>query len=439
MMKQAVMQDASSFFLELSRLPPAPIVWTSATIDLVCDHLVGCTSWRSILLPSTWTTKGAWWSEEFRVGTPFESFPSMLTYEGYLQQTNQHVSLQSLKAYAFDTPSTSLADLSTPSAMVVLFILVFLLRRCKAVLLPFFSSIGRRAGRHTHGVEWELRNEVRIFKFGEYVFRLFFHATISVVGIWYFWDKDWWKQGGTKALFQNFPFHSVEPGMTWYYLIQSAYNLEALVNIVELSFVVQLQAMWNLKGKLQSPIIIDWSPNVRGDFREMFVHHIITNLLVIGSSCFRFTRIGSMVFLVHDISDVPVDLSKLANFLKWKAATAVCFASMVAAWAMTRLGVLPFIIYRSVLTESWMVCNTGVVAPIYYIQYRPFFYVLIGLLILLHLAWFTMMLRMGYLLVRKGETHDLSEHKKGEVDGHVVPAATTAAAATITTPNKKSQ
>jgi hypothetical protein len=168
------------------------------------------------------------------------------------------------------------------------------------------------------------------------------------------------------------------------------------------------------KWSFQSPVRIEWSDTVRGDFREMFIHHVVTNLLVIGSSFCRFTRVGSMVFLVHDISDIPVDLSKLANFLKWKATTAVCFATMVGIWLITRLYILPFIIYRSVLLESWLVCSNGYIPPIYHIMYKPIFAVLIGLLIFLHLFWFTMFIRMGYVLVLKGEAHDYSEHKKGE-------------------------
>ena len=176
-----------------------------------------------------------------------------------------------------------------------------------------------------------------------------------------------------------------------------------MANLLELSFTVSV-----------FPPRIAWKKTVRGDFREMFIHHVITNLLVIGSSFFRFTRVGSMVFLVHDISDVPVDLSKLANFLKWKATTATCFASMVLVWCMTRLGALPFVIFRSVIQESWMVCTSGHIEPIYYLHYQPLFVVLIGLLILLHLLWFGMFIQMGWLLISKGEAQDLAEHKKGE-------------------------
>jgi hypothetical protein len=55
-----------------------------------------------------------------------------------------------------------------------------------------------------------------------------------------------------------------------------------------------------------------------------------------------------------------------------------------------------------------------VIHPIYYVVYQPFFVFLMGLLIVLHLAWFTMFIQMGWFLIFKGEAHDLSEHKSGE-------------------------
>merc|ERR1712226_1247798 len=123
------------------------------------------------------------------------------------------------------------------------------------------------------------------------------------------------------------------------------------------------------------------------------IHHIVTNLLVIGSSMCRLTRVGSMVFLVHDFSDVPVDLSKLANFLKWKWTTLGCFLAMVGVWMATRIYILPFTIYRSILTEAQYVLQEGL-PVLLFVHYRYFFYVLVGLLILLHVAWFLMFLQM---------------------------------------------
>jgi hypothetical protein len=399
--------------LDLSGYPPAPVTWAYNALDTICEPL-GCGEWRQWLLPNSLTESGAWFSEQFRLGPVTALLPKLTTYEEFLESSSASTkfSVQSLSQFAFETPSTSLADLTTLSSLVTLFVLVMILRLVKGILLPFFSDLGRKAGRQTHGPAWEKTNEIRIVKFGEYVFRLLFHSCISLAGIYYFWDKEWWTSGGTPSLFMNYPHQEIAPGMTWYYLVQSAYNIDAMVSLLEMSFEVQYCS----KNAIM-PIRLGWSKSVRGDFQEMFIHHVITNLLIIGSSFFRFTRVGSMVFLVHDISDVPVDLSKLANFLKWKTTTALCFAAMVLVWCLTRLGALPFVIYRSVLWDTWLVCQSGVIDPIYYVHYKPFFVVLVGLLILLHLAWFTMFLQMGWVLVSKGEAHDLSEHKKGETQG----------------------
>ena len=56
----------------------------------------------------------------------------------------------------------------------------------------------------------------------------------------------------------------------------------------------------------------------------------------------------------------------------------------------------------------------------YYNMFQPIFVFLLGFLILLHFFWFTMFIRMGYVLIRRGEAHDLSEHKNGEVQSTMV-------------------
>lgn len=406
-----------------SSYPPGGFLFLSKMIDLATAG----SDWRRHV-PFGWADPPHGWFSG-RVGNAVGNFPPLLSYAEYLRSSGADSpsswSPRTLFDYAFGTDSTRLGDLTSYESMAVLLVAVLALRSLKARSIPRFSEWGRRAGRATHGPEWERGNEDRIKKFGEYVFRVMHHSAMSAYGVWYFWDKPWWdvgsEAGGTKLLYLEHPAHPIEVGMAWYYLAQSAYNAESLLSLLQLSFVVELRSPVGKSG-LRSPVAIGWSPAVRGDFREMFVHHLVTNALIVGSSYFRFTRIGSMVFLVHDTSDVPVGFSKLANFLKWKRATAVCFVSMVLVWLVTRLGVFPFVIYRSVLFESWLLVSANGLDPIYYYCYRHLFFILIGLILLLHLAWFLMFIRMGWLLVSRGETHDLSEHKKGEDQRAVVGA-----------------
>ena len=163
------------------------------------------------------------------------------------------------------------------------------------------------------------------------------------------------------------PNHPVEPGMSWYYLVQCAYNVDALISLLTLSFTIEpvnplayssaleflerehvvdenqrkqqvLKMMVSSRDQtvLWTPFFqVKWSPTRRGDFREMMVHHIVTNMLIFFSSYYRFTRVGSMIFLIHDLSDVPIDMSKLANFVKWKATTGRCGCGLRTAKQFT--------------------------------------------------------------------------------------------------------
>jgi len=339
-----------------------------------------------------------------------------ISYADFIAENKLENNISNLRTFAFDTPSTSLGVLTSNDSLVVLFLLVLILRRIKSIAIPSFSSIGTSLAKSSHGPEWVRNNPEKIHKFGEYVFRLLYHTTVSVYGLWYFFDKPWWDsaKGGTQNLFINYPNQPVETGMIWYYLVQSAYNIDALAHLIEMSFEFKMRSPISKTNKLRSPIIVGWSPDCRGDFQEMMIHHIITNLLVIGSSHIRCTRIGSMVFMVHDISDIPVDLSKLANFMKWKISTIVCFSTMVIVWAITRLGILPFVIFKGIIDHSELVYTHGDCPKKFHDMNVLPFYALLTAIIALHLVWFTMFIKMGYLLINKGEAHDLSEHKQGE-------------------------
>ncbi|KAL3799005.1 hypothetical protein HJC23_005144 [Cyclotella cryptica] len=443
-----------------SVVPSAPYLLASKLLDVACDAPVLHTvcppnGWRSAVGELGVFPHG-------KLSHSYDSYfggdvDSDVTYEDFMRAapvstraSNQlQATLGNYYKFAFQTSSTTLCDLTNPLALCVLCALVLMIRIFKKMFMPKFSSLGKRLGRAAHGPDWENGNQDRIVKFGEYVYRLIYHSCVSAYGLWYFRDKSWWNNdmGGTKNLWILHPNHPVEPGMAWYYLVQCAYNVDALLSLLEISFqwewvnpfayssaleflekehvvnetlrkkqVLKLMIQSRHQTFIWTPIFqIKWSTSVRGDFREMMAHHIVTNALIFGSSFYRFTRIGSMIFLIHDLSDVPIDMSKLANFVKWKATTIICFVVMVLMWVITRLTIFPFVIFRSVLFESYeyMVVK-GTMDPALYEAYCYIFYSLLGALVLLHVTWFLILIRIGWTLVSKGETHDYSEHKLGE-------------------------
>jgi len=345
----------------------------------------------------------------------------LLSYNDFLSQEHSTFGLESLIAYSFQT-STALGVFFTRESLVALSILVLLFRFAKSIIIPLSSSVGRNIGNKVHHEGWGAENEEKVIKFGEYIFRLFYHSSISIIGVWYFWDKEWWdnSKGGTKQLWVDYPNHPIDAVMIWYYLCQSAYNVEAMLSLMKLSFTMQLKNPFlGKRYPVQNPVRLGWNKTCRGDAREMMIHHLVTNLLIFASSHLRFTRIGSMIFLIHDISDVPVDLSKLANFLKWKTGTVVFYTIMLIMWVITRLGILPFVIFKSILIESSLLVISGSMSQYSYDVGGTFFVLLIGILILLHLFWFHLLVNMGWRLLTKGEAHDLTEHKNGEDQGQL--------------------
>ena len=51
----------------------------------------------------------------------------------------------------------------------------------------------------------------------------------------------------------------------------------------------------------------------KGGGHSMVLHHIITAVLCLGSWALNYTRIGSVVMFLHDISDIPLDLVRLCG------------------------------------------------------------------------------------------------------------------------------
>lgn len=378
--------------VDLRDYPPAPVVWFTNSLDT----LLWNAPWRSWL----GVTNSPLLGEAF-ILPPFSSmYPPFLSFQEYRHQHDDTSATwwESLWGYA-STPSTQIIDFSTATGFLTLFLVWIVFRTIKSYALPCFSRLGRWAAQRSHGSEWIAANEIRITKFGEYVFRLLFHSAMSWYGVHYFLNEPWWKDP-TGEVFDKYPYQEVSVPMIWYYVLQAAYNLDAFISLLQMSLTFR-------DGRLT------WSETKRGDFWEMLAHHVATNLLVFGSSGRRFHRAGSMVFFVHDVSDITVDLSKLANFLKWKITTIVCFLVMTVNWVVTRLYILPFVIYKTTLTKSHILMAEGA-SPLHFICYRHFFYVIFGLLIALHFLWFLMFLRILSAMIMKFEVHDYSEHKKGE-------------------------
>jgi hypothetical protein len=146
---------------------------------------------------------------------------------------------------------------------------------------------------------------------------------MSGVGIYLFYDKPYWasvsnfisstlgisgvgvglsaeenkmRMMGTKSIHINYPFQPIEAGMAWYYLVQAAYNVEAMISLLEMSICVELQ-----------PIIVviadDDSKNNNNNSNFHYVSVGQIHVVVIFVKCSSITYLQIYLFLVHQYSD----------------------------------------------------------------------------------------------------------------------------------------
>ena len=63
----------------------------------------------------------------------------------------------------------------------------------------------------------------------------------------------------------------------------------------------------------------------------------------------RYARIGAIVMLLHDPSDIFLEAAKLASYAGADTPSTLLFTALLLTWCSLRLGLLPFWVIRSAL------------------------------------------------------------------------------------------
>uniref|UniRef100_A0A8C7KGG8 Ceramide synthase 3 n=1 Tax=Oncorhynchus kisutch TaxID=8019 RepID=A0A8C7KGG8_ONCKI len=177
-------------------------------------------------------------------------------------------------------------------------------------------------------------------KFREASWRFVFYLLALIGGVVSLYDKEWFYD--TWEVWNGFPKQTMLDSQYWYY-------------ILEMSFY----------GSLLFRVTFDVK---RKDFKEQIIHHLATLTLLSFSWCVNYIRIGTLVMLIHDASDVLLESAKLFNY--------------------------HHCLYR--LHHSRLIHCTWVYPTL---QYPPFFgyyffNVMLVVLLFLHIFWAYLILRM---------------------------------------------
>jgi len=209
----------------------------------------------------------------------------------------------------------------------------------------------------------ERLQKLRLWKYTESWWRFLLYTTTSVYGVCYLWNKNWtWD---IKEYWINYPFQQVDPALKLWYFMEFGLYLNFFV--------------------------FQFIDTKRKDFWEMFVHHLVTLGLIGFSYMTNFTRIGSVVLCLHDVSDIFLEAAKIFNYMKLARPVFgifcdVTFVIFAFVFFTTRLILFP----RQVLYAN-------LVDVLNYIQMHITYYLWGALLLCLqalHAFWFFLICRL---------------------------------------------
>ncbi|RXN20563.1 ceramide synthase 2-like protein [Labeo rohita] len=198
--------------------------------------------------------------------------------------------------------------------------------------------------------------------------------------------------GGIIALYD-----SMLESQYWYYIVEMSFYLSLVLRIT-----------FDVKRK---------------DFKEQIIHHWATLTLLAFSWCGNYIRVGTLVMLVHDSSDILLESAKIFNYAKWERTCNGIFVVFAVVFIATRIIIFPF----------WIIHCTWVYPPDYYPPFFGyyFFNLMLVILLMLHIFWAYLILRMvkmfvfGSLTKDERSDNEEDEEEDGETsvtednDGHV--------------------
>ncbi|ETV82903.1 hypothetical protein H257_04676 [Aphanomyces astaci] len=235
-----------------------------------------------------------------------------------------------------------------------------------------------------------LKKDVTMRKFTDQSWQLVIHASMTVLELYVLQDEAWWSDTTTL-------WNSARPTCDY-----SQHKL-----MTTLLYMAQL-AIW-----LYTAFSCKFLEEVRKDYLVMMAHHVVTIALVTLSFVMNYLPIGVLVLLLHDASDVPLDLLKMANYLKLEARqgfyiTEVLFAIMLSVWLYCRVYMFPTKIIRSSMWESRAACAVPLETWDFTISWLGFNLMLLALYAL-HIWWTFLLLRLLYNALSNSGVHTAAE------------------------------
>ncbi|KAF0686248.1 Aste57867_21953 [Aphanomyces stellatus] len=250
-----------------------------------------------------------------------------------------------------------------------------------------------------------LKKAMTMRKFTDQSWQLVIHVSMTIMELAVISDETWWED--TASMWNGNRSDCGSPKQK---------------TLTKALYLAQL-AIW-----IYTAFSCKFLEEVRKDYVVMMSHHVITIALVTGSYAFNFMPVGVLILLIHDATDIPMDLLKMANYLKLEGPRGlfiveINFAIMLIGWFYLRIYLFPVKLISSWIFEARAACCLPHEATDFSIllpspgppMWLPFLLLLCGLYSL-HIWWSFLILRLLAKVVTKGAHESAEEEYEGASD-----------------------
>lgn len=220
-------------------------------------------------------------------------------------------------------------------------------------------------------------------RFEEQGWSLFYYTTSWVSGFILYYHSDYWLD--CDNLYIGWPHEKMTFWFKSYYLIQMSCWLQQIIVL-------------NIEKK-------------RKDYLQMFSHHIITCLLVIGSYYYYFTRIGHVILVLMDVVDIFLAAAKMLKYCGFTISCDLMFIVFVLSWSVLRHGVYNYLLYHAMFHSKELMngdCVAGVLTSRCYSDnvIRVFLGLLTGLQVIA-IIWMYLIIKVVVKVIRGTGAEDV--------------------------------
>jgi TLC domain len=246
-----------------------------------------------------------------------------------------------------------------------------------------------------------LSSSISMSKWKDQSWQLCVHVFSSSVGFYILSINPWWNDTVTCWL----PVFLAWSDDGWLVLSSEKFAWDWTVQYHYLATL----AIWIITCSLHVQIPVKFRHK---DYYVAYLHHLVTIFLVTSSFSLELLRVGVLVMYVHDVSDIFVDLLKMANYIKLEGQkgfylTEISYISCLLSWIYYRLYQFPVRVMKASLYDTYVHMDKlppgkqsylqGIMpdAMIIYLGLN----VLLGILFIMHIYWFNILARIGFKIV----------------------------------------